>query len=157
MRARELALLIISVFIAGCGPRRTVGPGKPFAYYDYCVMSPGAMQGYDDYKMTEAALAPSCTILRPDDPRLEQPDVRQKACTISIDWRRGFWSSSAWVQVREFGTDAPILTTSVRGGMMWMGISGDVSDAIHDVASVRAQNATPLSQTGAAAKPDISQ
>ena len=131
-----LLLLSANALLSGCGVSRRTGPGGPIALYDYCVLSPNL--SYEDYHMAETTLAPSCTVLSDDDPKLKLPDVRQKACTVSIDWSRGFWSSSAWVDVKDYADGTPVLTSHVRRGMLYMGIKGDVSDVVRDVAAARA-------------------
>jgi hypothetical protein len=131
-----LALMASAAALSACSPSRHVYPGRPLGYYDYCVLGPNATPKY--FVTAEATLAQSFVVLREGDPRVELPSVRQKACTVSIDWTRGFWGSSGWVDVKDYGSGTPVLRSHVRGGMLWMGIDGDVKDAIRDVAAARA-------------------
>lgn len=131
-----LLLLSANVLVSGCGVSRSTGPGKAIGYYDYSVLNPH--MSYADFHTAQSMLGQSFAVLPDDDPRLELPNVRQKACMVSIDWRRGFWSSSAWAEVKDYGDGTHVLTSSVRGGMLWMGVKGDVSEVIRDVAAARA-------------------
>jgi len=123
--------------LTACSPSRRMYPGRPLGSYDYCVLGPSATPKY--FNTAATTLAHSFVVLREGDPRAELPEVRQKACTVSIDWTRGFWSSSAWVDVNDYENGKLVLRSHVRRGMLWMGVHGDVEDAIRDVAAARAE------------------
>src|SRR6185436_17952466 len=71
-------------------------------------------------------------------PRLESPSVRQKACTVTVDWSPGFWSTSGWVELKDYAHGTHVHTSHMRRGMIWVGANADVLDAIRDVAVARA-------------------
>lgn len=77
-------------------------------------------------------------MLEEDDPRLRLREVRQSACVASIDWSRGFWSTTAWVDVKDYETKANILQSYIRRGALYSGVHGDVIDVLEDVAAARA-------------------
>src|SRR5690606_10314067 len=79
----------------------------------------------------------SFTVLDESDPLLESPDVRRRACPVTIDWRRGFWSTSGWVDVKDWRGET-LLRSHVRRGMFWAGAHGDVMESLNDVANARA-------------------
>src|SRR5688572_5265471 len=98
--ARAAALLVaIAVPVAGCAVSRTSGTGRPISQYDYAVMS---QQGSHEYYRTASSMLDQVfVVVDENDPRLELPSVRQKACTVTVDWSPGFWSTSGWVELKD--------------------------------------------------------
>lgn len=138
MRRSSLAALTLALLaiVPGCTISRTTGPGRPIGYYDYCVVSPQESREYFD--TATRMLDQSFVVLHEDDPRLELPSVRQKACMVTVDWTPGFWSSSGWVEVKDYGNGTHVHTSQMRRGMLWIGAGPDVLDALRDVAAARA-------------------
>jgi hypothetical protein len=132
------ALVALGAFacVTGCAVKRTVGPGKPIGHYDYAVLSQETSHEY--FRTASTILDRSFVVLDERDPRLESPSVRLKACTVAIDWSPGFWSTSGWVEVKDYAYGTPVLTSHMRRGMLWVGAHDDVMQAINDVAAARA-------------------
>ena len=130
-----LALVLLAI-VPGCTISRTAGPGRPIGYYDYCVVSPQQTREYFD--TASRMLDQSFVVLHENDPRLELPNVRQKACMVTVDWTPGFWSSSGWVEVKDYGNGTHVHTSQMRRGMLWVGAGPDVLDALRDVVAARA-------------------
>ena len=131
-----LILLAIAIGGSGCAVTRTTGPGRPLDTYDYCVISNQGAHKY--YDTATRALDQSFVILNDSDPRLELPRVRQKAAVATIDWTPGFWSSSGWMELKDYSYGTHIHTSHMRRGMFWTGAHEDVLEAIRDVAAARA-------------------
>ncbi|MEO6028763.1 MAG: SHOCT domain-containing protein [Candidatus Binatia bacterium] len=131
-----LLLLVSLITVAGCAVRRTHGPGKPIGNYDYAVLSEQTSHEY--FRTASQALDRSFVVLDEHDRRLESPSVRLKACTVAVDWAPGFWSTSGWVEVKDYAHGTPVLTSHMRRGMLWIGAHADVMEAIQDVAAARA-------------------
>jgi hypothetical protein len=121
---------------SGCAVRREVGPGRPIVQYDYAVLSRETPNDY--VQRATPILDRSFVVLTEDDPRLGLPYVQQKACTMTIDGTRGFWSTSGWVEVQDYNHNTPVLTSHMRKGMLWVSPDEDVMIAVHDVAAARA-------------------
>jgi hypothetical protein len=130
-----VALLAV-LLAAGCSVVREVSPGRSIGSFDYCVVSPKDTGEYFD--TASSILNQSFVVLRENDPRLIQPDVREKACAVSIQRTPGFWSSSGWVEVTNYESGAEVLTSHLRSGMVWTGSDADVVEALQDVAAARA-------------------
>jgi hypothetical protein len=120
---------------AGCSVRRDYGDGKPLGACTYCVLSEENAGDY--YQTAKNILGRSFTVVDENDPLLESPQARRQACPVTIDWARGFWSTSGWVDVKDWKGE-PILRSSVRRGMFWAGAHGDVMESLNDVAAARA-------------------
>lgn len=127
---------VLTFAAGGCGVSRTAGPGRPLDTYDYCVISQQGAHRY--YDTARQALDRPFVVLDEHDPRLELPRVRQKAAVATVDWTPGFWSSSGWVELKDYSYGTPIHTSQVRRGMLWTGAHEDVLEAIRDVAAARA-------------------
>ena len=137
MRSRFVVALVLCVSLgSGCAVRRTPGPGKPIGHYDYAVLSEQTSHEY--FRPASTILDRSFVVLDERDPRLESPSVRLKACNVAVDWSPGFWSTSGWVEVKDYTYGTPVLTSHMRRGMLWVGAHADVMDAINDVAAARA-------------------
>jgi hypothetical protein len=121
---------------SGCAVKRVSGPGRPIGTYDYAVVSQQGSREY--YRTAESMLGQSFVVLDENDPRLELPSVRQKACTVTVDWAPGFWSTSGWVELKDYAHDSHVHTSHMRRGMIWIGANADVLEAIRDVAAARA-------------------
>ncbi len=121
---------------SGCAVKREVGPGRSIVQYDYAVLSRETPNDY--VQRATPILDKSFVVLTEDDPRLESQNVRQKACTMTIDGTRGFWSTSGWVEVQDYNHSTPVLTSHMRKGMLWVSPDEDVMIAVHDVAAARA-------------------
>lgn len=134
-----LKLAAVSSTIAllswGCAASRTPGQGRLIGDCNYCVISEAATRGYSEQAAT--VLGRSFIILRENDPRLNRRVVRDKACIVSIHWRREFWSTSAWVDIETLGDGALVLRSQVRGGALWAGVDGGVAHALQDIAAAR--------------------
>lgn len=120
---------------AACSVHRDYGDGKPLGACEYGVLSEDNTGDY--YQTAKNILGRSFTVIDENDPLLESPEVRRRACPVTIDWRRGFWSTSGWVDVKDWKGE-PILRSSVRRGMFWAGAYGDVMESLNDVAAARA-------------------
>ncbi|MCC6849484.1 MAG: SHOCT domain-containing protein [Deltaproteobacteria bacterium] len=129
-------IAVIPVVGTGCAMKRETGPGGPVARCDYAVLT--AQSAGEYYQRASATLERSFVVVSDSDPRLAHPDVRRKACTVSIGWSPGFWSTSGWVEVKDYAYGTHMHTSFMRRGMVWTGANQDVLDAINDVASVRA-------------------
>lgn len=135
MRPRDLGLSVLALLIWGCAASRTPGEGGPIGDCNYCVISEAAMRGYSEEAAT--ILGRSFIVVRENDPRLSRRVVRDKACIVSIRWRRGFFSNSAAVDVNTLDDGALILRSEARGGALWAGVDGAVADALRDIAAAR--------------------
>jgi len=124
------------MFGAGCNVSRRTTPGRSIGDYDYCVVGEKLTHRYTD----EAAsiLSPSFVVLQDDDPRLKSPAIREKACLVSLEWSRGFWSSAARVDIRDYEDRTTVQRSHVRGGMLYTGHEGDILKVLEDVAAARA-------------------
>ena len=131
-----LVVLALVAGISGCAVRRTAGPGKPIGDYDYAVLSEQTSREY--FRTASSILDRSFVVLNERDPRLESPSIRLKACTVAVDWAPGFWSTSGWVEVKDYAYGTPVLMSHMRRGMLWIGAHADVMEAIQDVAAARA-------------------
>lgn len=131
-----LALVLSAAMSSACAIHRETGPGRPLGTYDYAVLSQETAHRY--YATAESALGQSFVVVDENDPRLQLPQVRQKACTVTIDWAPGFWSTSAWVELKDYAHGTHVHTSQMRRGMFWAGSHADVMDAIRDVAAARA-------------------
>jgi len=134
-RSTLVALLTVAL-LPGCSVVREVSPGRSITSFDYCVVNPKDTGEYFD--AANSILNQSFVVLRENDPRLIQPDVRERACAVSIQRTPGFWSSSGWVQLTNYESGAEILTSHLRSGMVWTGSDADVMEALQDVAAARA-------------------
>lgn len=133
------AVLLLSTTLlagTGCAVKRVSGPGRPIGTYDYAVLSQESSHEY--YRTAETMLGQSFVVVDEADPRLESPSVRQKACTVTVGWSPGFWSTSGWVELKDYAHGTPVHTSHMRRGMIWVGANADVLDAIRDVAAARA-------------------
>lgn len=133
------AALLLSITLlvgAGCAVKRVSGPGRPIGTYDYAVLSQQSSREY--YRTAGTMLDQSFVIVDETDPRLESPSVRQKALTVTVDWSPGFWSTSGWVELKDYAHGTHVHTSHMRRGMIWVGANADVLDAIRDVAAARA-------------------
>jgi hypothetical protein len=128
-------LACVLLLQAACSVSRDVGD-KPLGSCEYCVLSKDNAGDY--YQTAKSILGRSFTVVDEDDPMLESPAVRRRACTATIDWRRGFWSTSGWVEIKDWKGEE-ILRSSVRRGAFWAGAHGDVMESLNDVAAARAQ------------------
>jgi hypothetical protein len=126
----------VATLAAGCGVSREQGIGRSLAEYDYVVLRPKDTHEYHAAAMS--ILDQSFVALEEGDPRLDIPRVRRKACMVDIDYVRGFWSSSGWVDVLDHDTRSLVMSSRVRNGMFWTGANEDVMAAIRDVAAARA-------------------
>ena len=142
-RASTLARSISAVCLAttllggsGCAVKRDVGPGRPLGEYDYAVLSRQSSQQY--YDTAAQMLSQSFVVVDENDPRLELRSVRRKACLATVDYARGFWSTSAWVELKDYAHGTHVHTSHMRRGMLWVGAHEDVLEAIRDVAAARA-------------------
>ncbi len=120
----------------GCAVKRVSGPGRPIGTYDYAVMSRQSSHEY--YTTAGSMLDQVFVVVDENDPRLELPSVRQKACTVTVDWAPGFWSTSGWVELKDYAHDTHVHTSHMRQGMLWTGANADVLVAIRDVVAARA-------------------
>ena len=140
MRSMTSKLVLITTLattvFAGCAVKRTTGPGRPLGSYDYAVMSRESSHEY--YPTASSMLGQSFVVLDQNDERLELPSVRQKACTVSVGWSPGFWSTSGWVELKDYAHGTPVHTSHMRRGMFWVGANADVLEALRDVAAARA-------------------
>jgi len=163
MRSTTYTLALIAVFattvFAGCAVSRTTGPGRPLGTYDYAVMSRESSGEY--YSTASSVLGQHFVVLDETDERLELPSVRPKACTVTVGWSPGFWSTSGWVELKDYAHGTPVHTSQMRRGMLWIGAHADVMDALRDVAAARAAGPAvpssarePMPET--AAPPDAS-
>jgi hypothetical protein len=131
-----LFVVTVSLLGAGCAARRDIGPGKPIAFYDYGVVTEENTGEY--YDRAKSILDQSFVVLEGNDPRLQLSSVRQKACTVSIGWAPGFWSTSGWVDLKDLNGEE-FFQSSVRRGAFWVGADGDVMESLRDVAAARAE------------------
>lgn len=163
MRSTTQTLTLIAVFtttiFAGCAVRRTTGPGRPLGTYDYAVISREGSGEY--YSTASSTLGQHFVVLDENDERLALPSVRPKACTVAVGWSPGFWSTSGWVELKDYAHATPVHTSHMRRGMLWIGAHADVMDALRDVAAARAAGpAVPASarepMPDAAVPPDVS-
>lgn len=131
-----LATIIATTIFTGCAVHRTAGPGRPLGSYDYAVLS---QEGSGEYYSTASSmLGQHFVVLDESDERLALPSVRPKACTVSVGWSPGFWSTSGWVEIKDYAHATPVHTSHMRRGMLWIGAHADVMDALRDVAAARA-------------------
>lgn len=150
MRVSTLARSITAVSLttmllggAGCAVKREVGPGRPLGEYDYAVLSRQSSKQY--YDTAAQMLDQSFVVVDENDPRLELPSVRRKACIATVDYARGFWSTSGWVELKDYAHGTHVHTSFMRRGMLWSGAHEDVLVAIRDVAAARSAGpAIPL-------------
>lgn len=133
---RRVALVVLSMTMVACSASRSHYPSTTIDSCDYCVITEEKTYGYFDDAW--AILGESFIMLEEDDPRLRLREVRQSACMASIDWSRGFWSTTAWVDVKDYETKADILQSYIRRGALYSGVHGDVIDVLKDVAAARA-------------------
>ena len=124
------------VIAAGCTVSRRTGPGRPIIDYDYCVV--GEKTVYRFLPDAKRILDRSFVVLEDDDPRLASANIRQKACMLSLHWSRGFWSSAASAEVKDYEDQTTIQRSHMRRGMFYAGYHGDVLDVLEDVAVARA-------------------
>jgi hypothetical protein len=137
VRVIAVALFATIVLVAGgCAVKRDIGPGRPLDQCDYAVLSPQTSGEY--YQRASAMLDEPFVVVTDTDPRLELPRVRTKACTVAIDWAPGFWSSSGWVEIKDYAYGTHMHTSHMRRGMLWMGANEDVMEALRDVVNARA-------------------
>jgi hypothetical protein len=120
----------------GCSISRRTTPGRSIGDCTYAVVGEELTHRYTDE--ATSILSRSFVVLQDDDPRLGSPAVRQKACLVSLEWSRGFWSSSAWVEIKDHEDRTVIFKNHVRGGMMYAGYEGDILKVLSDVATERA-------------------
>lgn len=131
-----LASILATTILAGCTVRRTTGPGRPLGSYDYAVIS---REGSGEYYSTASSmLGQHFVVLDETDDRLALPSVRPKACAVTVGWSPGFWSTSGWVELKDYAHATPVHTSHMRRGMLWIGAHADVMDALRDVAAARA-------------------
>ena len=128
-----LAALVVG---AGCSVSRRTEPGRSIGDYDYCVVGEKLTHRYTDD--ATSILGQSFVILQDDDPRLKLAAIREKACLVSLEWSRGFWSSAAWVEIKDYEDRTTVLRSDVRGGMLYTGHEGDIQEVLADVAAARA-------------------
>jgi hypothetical protein len=131
-----LACFFCLMGAAACSISRTTGPGRPIGTYDYVVVSRKDAGEYTE--RASSILNEAFVVLQENDPRLNDPLVRNKTCAVSIDRTRGFWSSSGTVEVTNYDSGAEILESQMRRGMVWAGSDADVIEALQDVAAARA-------------------
>jgi hypothetical protein len=131
-----LLLSSIALGTAGCAVKRVSGPGPSIATYDYAVISQQGSREY--YERARTTLDQVFVVVDEGDPRLELPSVRQKACTVTVDWSPGFWSTSGWVELKDYAHGTHVHTSHMRRGMVWVGADADVLEAMRDVAMARA-------------------
>lgn len=133
------AFLAVAVLGSSCGPQREIGPGRAITDCDYCVVTEKYAHRFAD-PATEI-LDRTFVVVKDDDARLKNPIVKQKACLLQIEWSRGFWKSSATVEVRDYSNRALMLSSYVPGGMLYAGYHRDVLEALEDIAAARAEAA----------------
>lgn len=131
-----LITILATTLAAGCAVQRTTGPGRPLGTYDYAVLSRESSGEY--YSTASSMLGQHFVVLDETDGRLELPSVRPKACTVTVGWSPGFWSTSGWVELKDYAHATPVHTSQMRRGMLWIGAHADVMDALRDVAAARA-------------------
>lgn len=134
MRAGVLLLGLLAL-TAGCSATRYPGTGRSLGTCDYCIIQEA--YGYEG----EAAsiLETSFIVLPDDDPRLRLASIREKACEVVVNWNRGFWTTTGWVEVTDHETGADVFLVQTRRGMLWMGARGDVMESLREVAAARAE------------------
>lgn len=130
-------VFVLAALAASCGPKRTVGPGRMLTDCDYLVVTEKHAHRFADE--AAEALDKSFVVVKDDDPRLNSPALKQKACLLQIEWSRGFWKSSATVDVKDYNNRALMHRSYVAGGMMYAGHSGDIREALADLAAARAE------------------
>jgi hypothetical protein len=130
-----IAIAVASAMIVGCAASRDLGEGRPITDYSYAVVGDEATDGW--HAEAESVLAGSFILLPDDDPRLEQPNVIKNACVVVVNSHRGFWSTSASVEMQDFRTRRMIISSQVRGGGLYAGAHSDVLNALKDIAQAK--------------------
>jgi hypothetical protein len=130
-------LVALALAASSCGPKRISGPGRIITDCDYLVVTEKHAHRFADE--AEEVLSKSFVVITDDDVRLKSPALKQKACLLSIEWSRGFWKSSATVEVKDYSNRALMHRSYVAGGMLYAGYSGDIMEALEDVAAARAE------------------
>lgn len=129
------AVILAILLAAACTASRDLGEGRPITDYPYAVIDPETTDGWD--AEAESVLGQSFFLLSPEDPRLEQSRVWKNACIVAIESHRGFWSTSASVEMQDFRTRRLIMASQMRRGGLYAGARGDVIDALRDVAAAK--------------------
>jgi hypothetical protein len=135
-------LCAAGIAVSGCAVSRRTAPGRGLGDYDYCVVGEKYAHRYADEATT--ILSRSFIVVQNDDPRLESPVIRRKACVLSLEWSRGFWSSAAYAELTDFDNHSMIQRSRIRRGMFWAGHHGDILDVLEDVAAARAAAGPPV-------------
>jgi hypothetical protein len=152
MQKAILSLFVWAV-VAGCSAKRWHGDDRSIQSYDYCVVTEESANGY--YDQAASILGQSFVVIGEHDPRLLRESIRDKTCKVSINWTRGFWTTTGWVEVTDYESGNDVLLSQTRRGMLWMGANGNVLESIHDIASARSEG-PPIDQARVAAeKQDI--
>lgn len=130
-----VAVSLVLFATGGCRTGRTLGRDRTIDACDYCVLKGTGIRGFKE--QASAALSSSFIVLQEYDPRLKNSNVRRKACAVSVDWRRGFWSTPVWAEVTDFETHTLIMRTEVRDRGMYNAPTKGVVAALQDVAAAR--------------------
>jgi hypothetical protein len=162
---RRIAPLAIAgltlLAVSGCAVSRTTGSARSIGSYDYCVVG---REGADRYAQDATKILDrSFVVLAEDDSRLRSPVIRAKACVLHLDWSRGFWSSSASAEIKDYRNADLVQQSFMRRGMFGAGHRDAVLAVLHDVAAARASGppvpaearlppAAPTSTAGSRAK-----
>ena len=134
---KPFLLLAALFFVSGCSARRYVYSDHAIESYDYAVIDERNSAGYIDE--AERILGESFILIEENDPRLSLPAVRSKTCEVIVNWSRGFWSTTGWVEVADYESGDQVLITQTRRGVLWVGAEGDVLESLRDLASARAE------------------
>jgi hypothetical protein len=94
---RLFVLCAVAVLSSSCAPTRVVGPGRAITDCNYCVVTEKHAHRFAD-PATEI-LDKAFVVVKDDDVRLQNPAVKQNACLLQIEWSRGFWKSSAILEI----------------------------------------------------------
>lgn len=130
-----LLIGIILPFVSGCSVHRTRGTASDIRGYDNCVISEAATPHFT--LRAHEVLGSAFTIVPEDDTRLESYEFRRRTAVLRIDWRRGFWSTSMWVDLLDLESNALILRSYKRAPGLWQVEPDHMDQLLADLAAAR--------------------
>ena len=89
-------------------------------------------------------------IISPDDPRLSDASVSRRTCEVTVNFSRGFFSVTGWVDVKDHDSGDFVAIVQTRRGMFYAGAKGDVIESLNALVAARKKGA-PLPQADAPA------
>ena len=125
----------LALAVSGCAAVRYPGEERSIQDYDYCIVNERDSAGY--VKQAKGILSQSFIVIDSNDPRLSRGSVRRRTCEVVVNWTRGFFSVTGWVEVDDYETGDYVTIVQTRRGFLYLGAEANVLESLQTLASAR--------------------